>query len=311
VKPLQGIREAVAADGVEVLYCPGAQITPTRVRKGRPIPPRFNRAYELQKAVDMARQSDVVFLFVGTTADVEVEGRDRETLALPGNQQELVDAVCAANPNVVVMLMSAGPLAVPAVKQKAAAALQAWWPGDEGGTAIADVLFGRYNPAGKLPYTMYASDAQVPPTDEYDISKGFTYMYLKGRPLYAFGHGLSYTTFRYSDLQLSHAKASAGDVVSVSLKVKNTGSRSGEEVVQLYVKDEKSTVVRPDKELRRFKRIALDAGAEQEVSWTLPVSELAFYDEAIHDFRVEPGGFRILLGSASDDIRLIKKIDIK
>ena len=122
------------------------------------------------------------------------KARDREDLGLPGNQEELVKAVLAANPRTIVVLMSAGPLAVPWIKEHVPAMLQAWWPGEEGGNAIADVLFGNAEPGGRLPYTVYASEAQVPPLDEYDISKGFTYMYLKGEPLYAFGHGLSYTT---------------------------------------------------------------------------------------------------------------------
>ena len=309
VTPLQGIKNAIG-NNVEVLYCKGAQITPVRVRKGRPIPPRFDKEAEMKKAVEMARNSDMVFLFVGTTADIEVEGRDRTTLILPGNQNELIKAVYEVNKKVVVVLMSAGPLAVPEVKKNIPAILQAWWPGDEGGNAIADVLFGDYNPGGKLPYTMYASDEQVPSTDEYDISKGFTYMYLKKKPLFAFGHGLSYSKFHYSDLRISSPVVSVNDTVSVTLKVKNMGNRAGEEVVQLYVRDVKAKVVRPTKELRGFKRIALQPNEEQEIRLMLPVKSLAFYDESIGDFFVEPGKFEILLGSASDDIRLQSKLTV-
>lgn len=310
VKPLQGIRNAVGT-GVEVLYCKGAQITPVRVRKGWSVPPRFDKETELKKAVDMAKHSDIVFLFVGTTADIEVEGRDRKTLALPGNQEELIKSVYAVNKNVVVVLMSAGPLAVPAVKKHIPAILQAWWPGDEGGNAIADVLFGVYNPGAKLPYTMYASDSQVPSINEYDISKGFTYMYLEEKPLFAFGHGLSYSKFRYSDLHISSPVASVNDTVTVSLKVKNIGSRVGDEVVQLYVKDVKAKVIRPNKELRGFTRITLQPGEKQLVRLALPTMSLAFYDGSVRDFVVEPGSFSILLGSASDDIRLQTKLIVK
>ncbi len=310
VKPLQGIRNAVGT-GVEVLYCKGAQITPVRVRKGRPVPPRFDKETELKKAVDMAKHSDIVFLFVGTTADIEVEGRDRKTLALPGNQEELIKSVYAVNKNVVVVLMSAGPLAVPEVKKYIPAILQAWWPGDEGGNAIADVLFGVYNPGAKLPYTMYASDSQVPSINEYDISKGFTYMYLEEKPLFAFGHGLSYSKFRYSDLHVSSPVASVNDTVTVSLKVKNISCRVGDEVIQLYVKDVKAKVIRPNKELRGFTRITLQPGEEQLVRLALPTTSLAFYDESVRDFVVEPGSFSILLGSASDDIRLQTKLIVK
>lgn len=310
VKPLQGIKNAVNP-GTEVLYCKGAEITPVMVRKGRPVPPRFNREAELKKAVEMAKSADVAILFVGTTANVEVEGKDRKTLALPGNQEELIKAVYAANKNTIVVLMSAGPLAIPEVKKSVPAIMQAWWPGDEGGNAIAKVLFGDYNPGGKLPYTMYASDSQVPSTDIYDITQGFTYMYLKGKPLYAFGHGLSYTQFQYSGLNLSSATATANDIITVSLKVKNTGKVQGEEVVQLYAKDMKSTVVRPSKELRGFTRISLKPGEEKNIELKLPVKDLAFYDETQSSFYVEPGEVEILLGSASDDIRLKTKLLVK
>lgn len=310
VKPLQGIQKAVAP-GTEVVYCKGAEITPVMVRKGRPIPPRFNREAELKKAVEMAKNSDVAILFVGTTANVEVEGRDRKTLNLPGNQEELIKAVYAVNKNTIVVLMSAGPLAIPEVKKNIPAIMQAWWPGDEGGNAIARVLFGDYNPGGKLPYTMYVSDSQVPSTDIYDITQGFTYMYVKGKPLYAFGHGLSYTQFQYTDLRLSAPTATANDVITINLKVKNTGKAKGEEVVQLYARDSKSTVIRPSKELRGFSRVSLQPGEEKQIELKLPVKDLAFYDEARSGFYVEPGDFEILLGSASDDIRLKTKLSVK
>jgi beta-glucosidase len=303
ILPLQGIINEVGPD-VRVTYVQGAQIAPRLVRRGRPIPPRFDSQAELKKAVEAARASDVAILFVGTTSDIEVEGRDRTTLRLPGGQEELIRAVCAVNKKTIVVLMSAGPVAIPDARRAAPAILQAWWPGEEGGTAIADVIFGNYNPAGRLPYTMYASDAQVPPTDEYDVTKGFTYMYLKDKPLWAFGHGLSYTSFAYSDLALSSARVSSGDVVTVNCTVRNTGKRDGEEVVQLYVRDLKSSVVRPVRELRGFQRVALAAGEQKNVTLKLPVNELNFWDDSRGDFFVEPGEVEILIGAASDDIRL-------
>ena len=310
VTPFQGIRNALS-DEVEVTYLQGAEITPARVRRGQPIPPHFDRAQELSKAVKLASESDVVILFLGTTADIEVEGRDRTTLNLPGNQNELLNAVCKVNKKVVVVLMSAGPLAVPDAKKKAPAIIQGWWPGEEGGTAIASVIFGDYNPAGRLPYTMYASDAQVPSVDEYDISKGFTYMYLKGKPQYAFGHGLSYTTFSYGNMQISKDSADPGETVKVSFSIQNTGKMDGEEVVQMYVRDVKSKVVRPSNELRGFERVSLKAGEQKTVTMDLPVSSLAFYDEDIHAFNAEAGEYRIMVGSASDDIRLEKQFYVK
>lgn len=311
VTPLQGIRKAAGEAGVEVRYAQGAEIIRQTVRKGRPIVKEFVREEEIARAVELARNSDVAVVFVGTTSAVECEGRDRTSLVLPGNQQELVDAVMKANRKTVVVLMSAGPLAVPSVKRSAAAALQLWWPGEEGGTAIADVLFGRYNPAGRLPYTMYASDAQVPPVDEYDISKGFTYMYLKDKPLWAFGHGLGYSSFSYSDLKLSKRSYCEGEQIRLSLTVKNTGKMTGDEVVQLYVRDLESSVVRPLMELRGFDRITLNPSESRTVEFTVPVGDLAFYDESIRGFRVEPGRFELLVGASSDDIRLKTNIIIQ
>jgi hypothetical protein len=157
----------------------------------------------IARAAELARGADVAVVCIGTDARVEHESRDRRQLGLPGAQEELVRAVLAANPRTIVVQMSAGPLTVPWSKEHVPAMLQAWWPGEEGGRALADVLFGEVNPAGRLPHTVYASEAQVPPQDEYDISTGYTYMYVKGEPLYPFGHGLSYTAFEYADLRTS------------------------------------------------------------------------------------------------------------
>jgi beta-glucosidase len=234
---------------------------------------------------------------------VEAEGRDRTHLGLPGNQEQLIEAVVAANPKTVVVLMSSGPLAVPWVKEHVPAILQAWWDGEEGGNAMADVLFGQVSPGGRLPYTIYASEAQVPPQEEYDISKGFTYLYLKGVPLFPFGHGLSYTDFRYSNLRLSAKQIRPDGKLTVSVDVRNTGRRAGDEVVQLYVRDVQSSVPRPAKELRGFERISLRPGETRRVSFPLPAAKLAFYDVQAHAFRVEPGAFEVMVGSSSADIR--------
>jgi beta-glucosidase len=305
VTPLQGIKNR-AAKGCEILYAAGGEISAQR----RATTPPFNKEEELKKAVEIAKRADVVILYVGTTLAIEAEGRDRKTLALPGNQEELVEAVMAANPKTVVVEMNAGPLATPWIKENVPAMVEAWWGGEEGGNAIADILFGNVNPGGKLPLTVYASDAQVPSQDEYDISKGFTYMYIKGEPLFPFGHGLSYTNFKYSNLKISANKINADGKVKVSVDVKNTGKREGDEVVQLYVHDVVCSVVRPTKELRGFQRISLKAGEVKTITLTLPGEKLAFYDEKTHGFVVEPGTFEVLVGSSSEDIRLKGKFDV-
>ena len=306
VTPLQGIMNR-AANGTEILFAVGGEI-PANQRKGTPTP--FNRDAELRKAIEIAKKADVVVLYVGTTLAIEAEGRDRNTLVLPGNQQELVEAVMAVNPKTVVVEMNAGPLAVSWIKKNVPSILEAWWCGEEGGNAIADVLFGNVNPGAKMPLTVYSSDEQVPPQEEYDISKGFTYMYMKEAPLFPFGHGLSYTKFKYSDIKISSAKVGTDGQVTISVNIKNTGLREGDEVVQLYVHDVKSTVIRPVKELRAFERISLKAGDNKTVIMTIPVEKLSFYDEKTHRFVVETGTFEVLVGSSSEDIRLKGKIDV-
>ena len=247
---LQGIKDRAGPDA-QITYAVGGVVggKPPALKNGAAESPR-DQAADLQKAADLARQADVAIVCVGTTAAVEHEARDRTTLALSGNQEELVKSVFAANPRTAVVLMSGGPLAVPWLKQNVPAILQAWWPGEEGGRAIADVLFGDVNPAGRLPHTVYASDAQVPPRDEYDISKGYTYMYVRGEPLFPFGHGLSFTEFKYANITVTPKQITPTGKVTVSLEVENAGERAGDEVVQLYVHAPQGSVPRPVKELR-------------------------------------------------------------
>jgi beta-glucosidase len=305
VTPLQGIRNR-AAQGTEILFAQGAEISPPRRAPRTP----FDKEEELRKAAEVAKTADVAIVYVGTTLNVEAEGRDRESLSLPGNQEELVEAVVAANPHTAIVLLNAGPLTIPWIREHAPAILEAWWAGEEGGNAIADVLFGDVNPGGKLPYTFYASESQVPPQDEYDISKGFTYMYLNGPPLFAFGHGLSYADFAYSNLQVSPKQVAPDGKVTVTVDVANTGQRAGDEVVQLYVRDVECSVKRPAKELRGFQRISLQPGRKKTVTLELPAQKLALYDVKTHGFLVEPGEFEIMVGSSSEDIRLRGELEV-
>jgi beta-glucosidase len=308
----QGIQDR-AGTGVEVAYALGGRVggTPPGRGKNEPVEAAADPAAERLKAVELARRADVAVVFVGTTAAVEQEGRDRKTLGLTGTQEELVEAVFAANPRTVVVEMSAGPLTVPWLAAKIPALLQAWWPGEEGGHAIADVLFGDVNPAGRLPHTVYASEAQVPPVDEYDVTKGFTYMYVNGEPLFPFGHGLSYTTFQYDHLTLSADEIKTDGKVKIGVDVKNTGPRAGDEVVQLYVHQVQGSVKRPAKELRGFQRIRLQPGETKTVTLSLPAEKLAFWDEKTHGFVVEPGKYDIWIGASAADIRLKARVEVR
>ena len=311
VTALQGIKDRAGAN-VEVLYAVGGIVGGATSGLLKKDPPEAvaDPAAELAKAVALARGADAAIVFVGTTSAVEQEGHDRKTLGLTGNQEALAEAVVAANPRTVVVEMSAGPLTVPAFKEKIPALLQAWWPGEEGGHAIADVLFGDVNPAGRLPHTVYASEAQVPPVDEYDITKGFTYMYVNGEPLFPFGHGLSYTTFKYGELKLSADTMKADGKITVSADITNTGGRAGDEVVQFYVHQEKGAVKLPAKMLRGFQRISLKPGETKTVTFPLPAEKLAYWDEKSHGFVVEPGIFDVLVGASSADIRQSGRVEV-
>lgn len=275
---------------------------------GGPADPR-----QFQAAVDAARKADVALVFLGTDLSVENEGVDRSDLNLPGVQDDLVQAVVQANPRTVAVLQNGSALSITRLQDTVPAILEAWFPGEEGGHAIADVLFGDYNPAGRLPLTFYRSVEQLPPFDDYDIRHGRTYMaeirkgdsYLceKEEPLYPFGYGLSYTRFRYAKLKTSPTRVSQNGTVTISVEIKNTGSRPGEEVAQLYVRDSQATVSRPVKRLKGFRRLMLQPGESRRVTFTLPVAELAYWDKNKKAFVVEPGQFEIQIGSSSKDIR--------
>ncbi|MGA2584604.1 MAG: glycoside hydrolase family 3 C-terminal domain-containing protein [Tepidisphaeraceae bacterium] len=307
VTPLVGIRNR-ANPQTQILFAAGCPMTPDR--NSRATRPAFDRAAELQKAVDAAKSADVAVVFVGTTTAHESEDHDRISLSLPEDQEALVAAVIAANPKTIVVEMNAGPLTEPTIKQNAAAMLEAWWDGEEGGDAIADVLFGNVNPGAKMPLTVYASPDQVPPQDEYDVTKGFTYMYIKGKPLFAFGHGLSYTTFAYSNLQVTPREMKPDGQATITVDVQNTGARAGDEVAQMYVHEVTPAVIRPIEQLRGFSRISLAPGEKKTVTFSLPGSQLAYYDVNVHNFVTKPGAFDILVGSASDDIRATDQIRV-
>ncbi len=307
VTPLAGIKNRMAP-GTEVLYVQGGEIAPPR--RGTPARTPAEKSDEIQTAAAAASKADVAIVYVGTTLDIEAEGRDRVSLALPGNQLELVKAVVAANPRTVVVEMNAGPLTEPWIAEQATALIEAWWGGEEGGNAIADVIFGDVNPAGRMPLTVYASTNQVPPQDEYDVTKGFTYMYQRGKPLFPFGHGLSYTTFKYGSLELSDLQIASTGRITAAIEVSNSGKREGDEVVQLYVHEENPSVKRPIKELRGFQRVHLQPGETKKVEITVPGEKLAFYDESIHAFHVKPGTFQIMIGASSEDIRATRDFQV-
>ncbi len=255
------------------------------------------------KAVEAASQADAVIVALGLSPRLEgeelnlklegFEGGDRTTLGLPAIQEELLAALLATGKPVVVVLMNGSPVSSLQAHEKAAAVLLAGYPGVEGGNAIADVLFGDYNPAGRLPVTYYRSVDQLPPFEDYDMDNR-TYRYFTGTPLYPFGYGLSYTTFAFSDLVVP-AKAVAGTEVKVSVTVTNTGKMTGDEVVQLYLTDEKATTPRPLRQLEGFDRITLRPGESRRIEFTLKPEQFSMLNNK--DKRViEPGWFTVSVG---------------
>ncbi len=300
VKPLEGIQEKLGP-GVKVLYARGSGIVETD-----------NPEASLSEAVTAAKQADVAILFVGTNQLLEREGLDREYLNLPPVQIALVQRVMQANPNTAIVLVNGGPISLAppfagggqrSTETRYPTVVDMFWAGEEGGTAIADVLFGDYNPSGRLPYPVYASDRGLPPMTEYDISKGFTYMYAIDKPLFAFGHGLSYTSFAYGNLGLSSAQVGSDGTVKIHVDVKNTGDRAGDEVVQMYVHNNDQSALQPHEQLQGFERISLNPGESKTVNFTLPVEQLSFWDTSKHAYVIHPGTFDVMVGSASDDIR--------
>lgn len=263
-------------------------------------PPRPNLTEE---AVRAAREADAVILVLGLSQRLEGEemsikiegflGGDRTNLNLPAVQEQLFEAVTATGKPVIVILMNGGALSVNKVQEKAAAILLAGYPGQEGGNAVADVLFGDYNPAGRLPVTYYKAIDQIPAFENYDM-KGKTYRFFDQEPLYPFGYGLSYTSFSYSNLLIPE-KVTAGEKVPVKVTVTNTGEKAGDEVIQLYLTDEKASTPRPIRQLEGFERITLDTGESKEVEFILEPRQFSIINK--EDKRViEPGYFTISIG---------------
>jgi beta-glucosidase len=297
VKPLDGIRKRVGA-AAKVLYARGSGILESD-----------NPEASYTEAVGLAKQADVCVLFVGINEILEREGIDRNFINLPPVQMQLVRRVLEANPRTAIVLQNGGPVSLVggggpggAQRPDAPAILDMFWAGEEGGTAIAEVLFGDYSPGGRLPYTVYQSVQDLPPMKEYDITKGFTYMYFDGEPDWVFGHGLSYTTFDYSNLAISGNLP--GGPLAVTFDLRNSGKRAGDEVVQLYVRDVEASVKRPKKQLMAFERIGLQPGQTRSVSFTVPPERLAFWDEKRKVWVLEPGVFEVMVGSSSADVRV-------
>ena len=274
------------------------------------------------EAIEAAKKADVVVMAMGEAPDMTGEAKSRSNIHIPGEQEELIKAIKATGKPVVVLLMAGRPMVFNWTAENIPSIVYAWWLGTQGGNAMADVLYGDYNPSGKLPISFPRSEGQIPiyynhyntgrpaksDTELFYVS---AYNDLRNSPQYAFGHGLSYTTFEYKNMELGKFKPSVKGLkpIQVSLMVQNNGKRAGEEVVQLYIRDMVSQPVRPIKELKDFKKITLQPGEVKRVTFTIKRDELAFYNDKLERI-TQPGTFQIMIGSASDDIRLQKSFEL-
>lgn len=329
ISPLAGIQARVNG-ACEVIYAPGyASPAPQKedpmgnldVQKVEGTPEQLRA-----QAVEASRGAEVVFFIGGLNKNdgQDSEGNDRKELDLPYGQNELISALTKVNPNIVVVLVSGNAVSMPWVNE-VPSIVEAWYSGSEAGHAIASVLFGDVNPSGKLPFTfpVQLKDNSAIALGEYPgDKKDVTYKESifvgyrwadkqKSKPLFAFGHGLSYTTFAYGKVASDKKTMTENDQITFRLTVKNTGTREGAEIVQLYISDKKTSLPRPIKELKGFRKVRLNAGEEKEVTFTISKEALSYYDDQKHMWIAEPGQFEALIGSSSADIRTRTAFELK
>jgi len=295
------------AGSTTLLYARGCDITDTS-RAG------------FAEALQIARTAEVVVMAMGERADMTGEAKSKADIHLPGVQEELIKAIQSTGKPVVVLLMAGRPMIFNWTADHAQAILYTWWLGSQAGNAMADVLYGKYNPSAKLPVTFPREIGQIPvyydhfntgrpAKDEKDLNYVSAYTDLVNSPRYAFGYGLSYTDFKYSNLQLEKRSLHKNGSITVSFDLQNTGKYAGEEIVQLYLRDVVAQPLRPVKELKDFTKLQLNPGEIKKVSFTIDRSKLAFYNDKL-EYITQPGSFQLMIGSASDDIRLEDKFDL-
>ena len=331
VTPLEALR-AKWGDKVDIRFAQGYEKLSTFVEgsnNGQSSGTFSSKTQEsdalLKEAVEVARTSDVALLVCGLNHDYDTESFDRLNMDIPYGQVELIQEVVKANPRTIVVMIAGSPLNMAAVDICSPAIVWAWFNGMEGGNALVDVLSGKVNPSGKMPFTTPVSLDQSPAhalgnfpgrdlkvNYEEDILVGYRWFDTKGLPVvYPFGYGLSYTTFNYSNLNTDKKTYDQADTIQATFTLTNTGDREGAEVAQLYVSDPVCSVMRPVKELKGFKKVFLKPGESRRITLDIPVSSLAFYSEAQSQFVVEPGEFILQLGASTSDIRQKISIDVK
>ena len=331
VTPLEALR-AKWGDKVDIRFAQGYEKLSTFVEgsnNGQSSGTFSSKTQEsdalLKEAVEVARTSDVALLVCGLNHDYDTESFDRLNMDIPYGQVELIQEVVKANPRTIVVMIAGSPLNMAAVDICSPAIVWAWFNGMEGGNALVDVLSGKVNPSGKMPFTTPVSLDQSPAhalgnfpgrdlkvNYEEDILVGYRWFDTKGLPVvYPFGYGLSYTTFNYSNLNTDKKTYDQADTIQATFTLTNTGDREGAEVAQLYVSDPVCSVMRPVKELKGFKKVFLKPGESRRITLDIPVSSLAFYSEAQSQFVVEPGEFILKLGASVSDIKQRISVEVK
>jgi beta-glucosidase len=305
---LDGLRSAIRPE-TQISYAMGCPLAVPTNSDAAEI------AGQVKEAVAIAKNADVIIYVGGISPTLEGEefhnkpqlvgflGGDRTLIELPAVQQDLLKALSALGKPIVFVDCSGSAIAMPWENKHVAAIVQAWYPGEAGGRAVADVLFGDANPAARLPVTFYQSTEDLPQFDDYSMSNR-TYRYFKGKPLFAFGYGLSYTKFKYSKAAVDNSKVANNGAVRLDFKVKNSGKMAGDEVVQVYFRHKNSAVARPKLALCGFMRANLNAGETKQATFEFPASQFRYWDTTQKKYVVEPGDYELLIGGSSDDIRL-------
>ncbi len=326
ITPLQGLQNALGKT-VQIRFAQGyrARVINPWQKKKEDVDVNKPDPALIQEAVNTAKNSDVAILFIGGNRDYESEGRDRKDLSLPFGEQALVDAVTAANANTIVVVIGGAPYDINKIKKDNHTIVWSWFNGSEGGHALADVLTGKINPSGKLPFTFPVALDESPahylhtfPGDSLTaiykegILVGYRWYDTKNiTPLYPFGYGLSYTNFSYSGLHTDKKTYKTNESITVTTKVKNTGKIAGKETVELYIGKEGSKVERAEKELKAFKKVMVPAGKEVTVTLSVPVKSLAYYDQDNSKWVVEPGNYKLMVGKSSRDIEATENINVE
>lgn len=348
ITPMQGL-QAKIGDRAELVFAQGYNAFTGQERWQRMSPYREADKKLMEEAVAVAKDADIVLFMAGDNREVETEGSDRQSIQLPMGQDELIAALAAVNPNIITVVVAGGPVDLNAVNSNSPAIVLSWFNGSEGGNALADVLLGNISPSGKLPFTFpikledspaYAL-GNYPQTDapisedifvalvgkkddeiknddskntavySEDLLVGYRWFDTKELPtMFVFGHGLSYTEFAYENIATNKSKYSSKENIEVSFTIKNQGERDADEVAQLYVHRIDATIEWPFKELKAFERVSLKAGEEKNVTLSIPVEQLKYWDEAGYGWKLEHGEIELMLGSSSSDIRLSTKVKI-